>query len=615
LGAGKLTGKIGKNINVGGIYALTGRETGTFSLNGEQFKQEIEPRTHFGVLRLQKEMDDSRYGLGFISTFVGRDFETMSLKKDLNSSAGTFGLDGWAFLDKEKTWVVSSWFGGTHVTGSQERIQDLQRSSSHYFQRPDADHIAFDNTATSLSGLGGRVLLNKQKGNMLLNTALGFITPGFDVNDMGFMFRTDVINGHVGIGYKWTEPNKWHRDVMVIGAVFQSQTFGGDVTSRGIWGLLEYELPNYHRFEMRASRNPQVDDVRLTRGGPVAKSPAGTEVALSYSTAPSKPFVFELGGFLWDTETSEQAKGKNKIGSTLKGIGPTYMDKTGRNGLRVGDIELDDFNDRYNQLVTKHKQILSHYPDFEYDLESKEQEWFAAVDFLRDLTLIDSEHYVNSALKEGRTILAEGAQGSLLDIDFGSYPFVTSSTTMCAGSCTGLGIAPNRIQKVYGIFKAYCTRVGSGPFPTELHDETGEELRKKGHEFGATTGRPRRCGWLDLPALRYAIDINGVTNLIMMKSDVLSGFEKINVCTSYRYKGTEIDHLPYSIEEGLIEPIYTELEGWKEDITSLDNYEDAPRELKNYVSFLQKELGVPITIISVGPDRSQTIHLEESAVV
>ncbi len=312
---------------------------------------------------------------------------------------------------------------------------------------------------------------------------------------------------------------------------------------------------------------------------------------------------------------SEQAKGKNKIGSTLKGIGPTYMDKTGRNGLRVGDIELDDFKDRYNHLLTKHKQILSHYHEFEYDLDSLEPEWFEAVDFLRSLNLIDSEHYVNAALKKGKTILAEGAQGSLLDIDFGSYPFVTSSTTMCAGSCTGLGIAPNRIKNVYGIFKAYCTRVGSGPFPTELHDEMGEELRQKGHEFGATTGRPRRCGWLDLPALRYAIDINGVTHLIMMKSDVLSGLEKIKVCTSYRYKGTEIDHLPYSIEEGLIEPIYTELAGWKEDITSLDNYEEAPRELKDYVSFLQKELGVPITIISVGPDRNQTIHLEESAVV
>lgn len=308
---------------------------------------------------------------------------------------------------------------------------------------------------------------------------------------------------------------------------------------------------------------------------------------------------------------SEAAKGKNKIGSTLKGIGPTYMDKTGRNGLRVGDIELSDFQDRYNNLVEKHRQILSHY-DFEYDLSEMEQEWMKAVDFLRTLSLIDSEHYINQAIKSGKSILAEGAQGSLLDVDFGSYPFVTSSTTMCAGSCTGLGIAPNRIQKVYGIFKAYCTRVGSGPFPTELHNETGELLRRNGHEFGATTGRPRRCGWLDIPALKYAIDINGVTNLIMMKSDVLSGFDTIKVCTGYRYNGTVIDHLPYSIEEHLVEPVYREFPGWKEDITHLENYDDAPQTLKDYVSFLEDELGVPVSIISVGPKRKQTIVKEVS---
>lgn len=309
---------------------------------------------------------------------------------------------------------------------------------------------------------------------------------------------------------------------------------------------------------------------------------------------------------------SEAAKGKNKIGSTLKGIGPTYMDKTGRNGLRVGDIEQDDFRKRYGDLVEKHKQILSHYSDFEYDLEEMEGTWFEAVDFLKKLTLIDSEHYINQAMKSGKTILAEGAQGSLLDIDFGSYPFVTSSTTMCAGSCTGLGIAPNRIEKVFGIFKAYCTRVGSGPFPTELHDQMGEELRKSGHEFGATTGRPRRCGWLDLPALKYAIDLNGVTNLIMMKSDVLSGFETIKVCTGYRYKGTEIDYLPYRTDEEFVEPIYKELPGWKEDITGLENFEDAPASLKAYVEYLQQELGVPISIVSVGPDRKQTIRIEET---
>ncbi len=314
---------------------------------------------------------------------------------------------------------------------------------------------------------------------------------------------------------------------------------------------------------------------------------------------------------LLDT-ASEQTKGKNKIGSTLKGIGPAYMDKIGRNGLRVGDIELEDFRDRYKQLLTKHEHILSHYPDFEYSLDSLESEWLEAVDFLSKLNLIDSEHYINTALKGNKSILAEGAQGSLLDIDFGSYPFVTSSTTICAGSCTGLGIAPNRINKVYGIFKAYCTRVGGGPFPTELCDDIGEFLGKNGHEFGATTGRPRRCGWLDLPALHHAIDINGATNLIMMKSDVLSGIDNIKVCTSYRYKGMEIDYLPYSIEKHLVEPIYTELPSWKEDLRSIDNYEETPQEFKNYVSFLQRELGVPITIISVGPNRDQTIYLEES---
>lgn len=308
---------------------------------------------------------------------------------------------------------------------------------------------------------------------------------------------------------------------------------------------------------------------------------------------------------------SEAAKGKNKIGSTLKGIGPTYMDKTGRNGLRVGDIELEDFKKRYDHLVSKHKQILSHY-DFEFDLPSMEKDWFEAIDFLRGLNLIDSEHFVNQSLKEGKDILAEGAQGSLLDVDFGSYPFVTSSTTMCAGSCTGLGIAPTRIKSVYGIFKAYCTRVGSGPFPTELFDEDGATMQKNGHEFGATTGRPRRCGWLDLPALRYAIDLNGVTDLIMMKSDVLSGFDTIKVCTSYKYKGTEIDHLPYSIEENLIEPVYTELPGWKEDLTSIENYDDLPQQVKDYVDFIQREMGVPITIVSVGPDRNQTIKVEAS---
>lgn len=311
---------------------------------------------------------------------------------------------------------------------------------------------------------------------------------------------------------------------------------------------------------------------------------------------------------------SEAAKGKNKIGSTLKGIGPTYMDKTGRNGLRVGDIELEDFKERYDSLKGKHEQLLSHYEfDYQAQLAELETAWFEAIATMRKLSLIDSEHYLHTALAEGRKVLAEGAQGSLLDIDFGSYPFVTSSTTTCAGSCTGLGIAPNRIERVFGIFKAYCTRVGSGPFPTELFDETGAELQKKGHEFGATTGRPRRCGWLDIPALKYAVAVNGVTNLIMMKADVLSGFDTIKVCKKYRYKGEEIEHLPYSIDESLIEPVYEEIPGWQEDITALDNLDAAPQALKDYLDYVEAKIGVPISILSVGPNRTQTIELEQLA--
>ena len=303
---------------------------------------------------------------------------------------------------------------------------------------------------------------------------------------------------------------------------------------------------------------------------------------------------------------SEQAKGKDKIGSTLKGIGPTYMDKTGRNGLRVGDIELPDFKDRYNKLVSKHLQILNHY-DFEYDLASMEKDWFDAVERLKQIEFIDSEHYLVHAQKEGKKVLAEGAQGSLLDIDFGTYPFVTSSNTVTAGACTGLGIAPNKIGDVFGIFKAYLTRVGSGPFPTELFDDTGAAIQKAGNEFGATTGRARRCGWIDLPALKYAININGVTKLMMMKADVLSEFSTIKVCTHYKYNGEIIDYLPYNIEGDKIEPIYKEFPCWKEDLTSKTSMSELPKELTDYVEYLEKELETPIVIVSVGPDRTQTI--------
>jgi len=303
---------------------------------------------------------------------------------------------------------------------------------------------------------------------------------------------------------------------------------------------------------------------------------------------------------------SEKAKGKEKIGSTLKGIGPTYMDKTGRNGLRIGDLTDKDFKDKYNRLKSKHLKLLDFY-DFEYELEKLENEWFSCLNTLLNFQHIDSEHYLNKCLKENKKILAEGAQGTLLDIDFGSYPFVTSSNTITAGACTGLGIAPNKINDVYGIFKAYCTRVGSGPFPTELFDETGERIAKIGNEFGATTGRPRRCGWIDIPALKYAININGVTKLMMMKADVLSGIDVIKACTHYETKEGIIDYLPFQSNHDLT-PIYKEIKGWKNDLTKLSSLNEAPKELHDYINWLEEELEVPITIVSVGPDRKQTLH-------
>ena len=306
---------------------------------------------------------------------------------------------------------------------------------------------------------------------------------------------------------------------------------------------------------------------------------------------------------------SEASKGKAKIGSTLKGIGPTYMDKTGRNGIRVGDLELDDWKKRYRNLANKHEAMIDFYDaKIEYDLQELENEFFEAVETLKTLTFIDSEEYLHQAQKDGKTILAEGAQGSLLDIDFGTYPFVTSSNTTAAGACTGLGIAPNKIKDVFGIFKAYTTRVGSGPFPTELFNEEGETMARVGHEFGATTGRPRRCGWLDLVALKYAVHVNGVTKLMMMKGDVLSGFETLKVCTAYQYKGETITHLPYNIEPENITPVYTEMKGWSEDLTGMTDANQLPKELNEYIAFLEKELETPITIVSVGPDRTQTIH-------
>ena len=301
---------------------------------------------------------------------------------------------------------------------------------------------------------------------------------------------------------------------------------------------------------------------------------------------------------------SEKAKGKNKIGSTLKGIGPTYMDKTGRNGLRVGDISASDFTEKYEKLKNKHIQLLNFY-DFDYKLEELEQKWFDSLETLKRFPHIESEHFIHKAMKDGKKILAEGAQGTLLDIDFGSYPFVTSSNTITAGACTGLGIAPNKIGEVIGIFKAYCTRVGSGPFPSELFDEIGARLAKIGNEFGSTTGRARRCGWIDLPALKYAININGVTQLNMMKADVLSGLDTIKVCTHYMLDGNKIDYLPFEDNENLT-PVYTELKGWEKDLMQISSLDEAPQEVHDYIAYLEKELETPISIVSVGPDRKQT---------
>ncbi len=304
---------------------------------------------------------------------------------------------------------------------------------------------------------------------------------------------------------------------------------------------------------------------------------------------------------------SEASKGKNKIGSTLKGIGPTYMDKTGRNGLRVGDIFLPSFKEKYTTLVEKHLNMLKHYEGFEYNLAELEGPWMEGIEILKGLTAVDSEQYLNDAMKSGKKILAEGAQGTMLDIDFGTYPFVTSSNTVTAGTCTGLGIAPSKIGDVIGIFKAYCTRVGSGPFPTELEDEVGEKIRQEGREFGSTTGRPRRCGWIDLPAMKYAIMINGVTELAMMKADVLDTFDTIRACTKYKVDGVEQDYMPYDIDGVTIEPVYEDIPGWNTDLTGLSSYADAPEALKNYVTYLEQHLQVPVTTVSVGPDRKQTL--------
>ena len=311
----------------------------------------------------------------------------------------------------------------------------------------------------------------------------------------------------------------------------------------------------------------------------------------------------------------EKSKGNNKIGSTLKGIGPTYSDKIGRLGIRVGDILAPDFKERYQSLVDYHKSQLKFY-NFEYTLEETEKDFFSAIEFLKTFNLVDSEYFINDAINKGSKVLAEGAQGSLLDIDFGSYPFVTSSNTMSAGACTGLGVPPSKIGFVYGIFKAYCTRVGSGPFPTELSDATGEFMRKEGNEFGSTTGRPRRCGWLDIPSLKYAVMLNGVTHLLMMKADVLNKFEELEVCTHYKLEdGSVVDQVPYDIVRTKVTPIYKKFKGWNQDLSNVKTFEAMPQELVDYIAFVEQQLNVPISLISIGPDRTQTIVRDSEAVI
>jgi adenylosuccinate synthase len=305
---------------------------------------------------------------------------------------------------------------------------------------------------------------------------------------------------------------------------------------------------------------------------------------------------------------SEAAKGAAKIGSTLKGIGPAYRDKIGRDGLRIGDI-LSDFKEKYNSRVKQHTDLLTKYYHFDYEsaLTEYESAWFEGIETIKQFQLIDSETFINGLIESGKSVIAEGAQGTMLDIDFGSYPFVTSSNTITAGACTGLGIAPNKIGKVYGIFKAYCTRVGSGPFPTELTEETGQKLRDIGHEYGSTTGRPRRCGWLDLVALKYAIMIDGVTELIMMKADVLDDFEEIKICTKYKINGELTDEFPYELD-GQVEPVYEILPGWKSPLTGVTDVSGIPANLMSYIQFIEEKMKVPVKIVSVGPNRSQTIE-------
>jgi adenylosuccinate synthase len=419
------------------------------------------------------------------------------------------------------------------------------------------------------------------------------------------------------LGLQWGDEGKGKivdvltPDYEVIARFQGGPNAGHTLKFNGITHVL-HTIPSgiFHSDTMNLVGNGVVIDPVIFKKEVDALKALGVDMEESLSLSRKAHLILPTHGLL--DAASEAAKeastSEQKIGSTLKGIGPTYMDKTGRNGLRIGDIEDDNFREKYERLKAKHLKMLDqHSFDHGRDLDAMEVAFFEGIELLRALPIVDSEHYVNNALANNQSVLAEGAQGTLLDIDFGSYPFVTSSNTICAGACTGLGIAPNRIGEVIGIFKAYCTRVGSGPFPTELEDADGEQLRKIGQEFGATTGRPRRCGWLDLPALKYAIMINGATKLTMTKADVLSGFEIIKVCTHYEMPdGKVVDFFPYEVEG--VTPVYKEMRGWKKDLTGLDSIDALPEELVDYIDYLEAELHVPITIVSVGPDRTQTLH-------
>ncbi len=418
------------------------------------------------------------------------------------------------------------------------------------------------------------------------------------------MKKVDVL-----LGLQWGDEGK--------GKVVDVLTPGYDVVARFQGGpnaghTLEFEG---HKFVLRSIPSGifQGDKVNVIGNG-VVLNPALFKEEVDALTISGHPLTERLkiskkAHLILPThclldKAYESAKGTAKIGTTGKGIGPAYTDKISRNGLRVGDI-LNNFEEKYKKATERHLEILKSY-DLDFDLSGLEKDWFEGVECLKQFEFIDSEHFINDAMKNGKKVLAEGAQGTMLDVDFGSYPFVTSSNTVSAGSCIGLGVAPGNIGEVFGIFKAYCTRVGSGPFPTELFDEEGDSMRDKGHEYGSVTGRPRRCGWIDLVALKYAIMINGVTQLIMMKGDVLEEFDTIKACVAYKINGKETESLPFDLSE-VTEPVYAELPGWQADLTKLQSENEFPEELNAYLDFLEDELGVPVKIVSVGPDRAQTI--------